>query len=227
MAEAVERVAADGADLLILRLVRAAPGVFRLVELRAGAPELPVVAIAAAEDEPLALKALQLGAADYLIAERLYGTLAARCLLHAVEVEKVRAQIARQQAEWPSSLTADADPQAQPASLRTALPQQFAAMVGDYGRLLDQAVEHLLHRAGQPLDGQVRELAQRAGDLRAGPRDLIEIHTAAMGEREQREGPQRIRLYVAEGRMRLLELMGHLVTYYRRLSLPGWGRTDG
>jgi hypothetical protein len=65
-------------------------------------------------------------------------------------------------------------------------------------------------------------LARRAGRLGASPRDVIEIHTAVLKEKEAEEGPQRARLFQAEGRLRLLELMGHLVTYYR--DLVGIGR---
>lgn len=221
VAEAIEAAGRDGADLLLLPLPGAEPGAFRVVELRTGAPEVPVVALAGAGDEPLALKAVQLGATDYLITDRLYGTLLVRCLLHAVEVEKVRARLARYQSQWPASLSPENDPRAAAATLRAALPRQFAALAGDYRRLLDRAVEQTIYRVDHPLEREVRGLAERAGDLRAGPRDLVEIHTAALAAAEREEGPQRYRLYVAEGRMRLLELMGHLVTYYRRLSLPG------
>ena len=42
-----------------------------------------------------------------------------------------------------------------------------------------------------------------------------------MKQREAEHGPQRMKLYLAEGRVRLLELMGHLVTLYRDRWLEG------
>jgi len=54
---------------------------------------------------------------------------------------------------------------------------------------------------------------------------VIEIHTAAIKAKEQEAGPQRMRLYAAEGQVRLLELMGHLVTFYRLSSMPGAERS--
>lgn len=221
VAEAVSRIGREGAEVVLLPLPGPDPGVFRLIELRGGAPEVPVVALAAAGDEPLALKALQLGAADYLITDQLYGTLLARCLLHAVEAEKVRARLARDQEEWTASVQlGGGEPQAAAATLRAALPDQFAELVADYRRILDQAVEQVLYRVEHPVERSVRRLAQRAGDLRAGPRDVIEIHAAAVDGDRREHAPQRARLQLAEGRVRLLELMGHLVTYYRRLSVP-------
>jgi DNA-binding NarL/FixJ family response regulator len=215
-----ERVA-GGVDVVLLALPEAERGILPLIELRATVPEVPVVVIANAADEPLAVKALQMGAADYLVAERLYGTLLARCVLHAVETERVRARLRKIEAEWQQPLRGSGDAEGTAASLRAALPKSFEELTEDYGRLLDQAVEQLVYRVEHPLEAQARRLARRAGELRAGPRDIVEIHAAVLKARRREVGPQRMRLYVAEGQVRLLELMGHLVTYYRRLSAFG------
>ena len=220
-AEAAERVERGGVDVVLLALPGAERGLLPLVELRATAPEVPVVVLASAADEPLAVKAVQLGATDYLIGERVYGTLLARCVQHAVEAERVRAQLRRHEAEWPSSLRPGGDGEGRAASLRAALPQSFEELVDDYARLLDQAVEQVVFRVEHPLEAAVRHLARRAGELRAGPRDIVEIHATAIKGKRRETGPQRMRLYVAEGQVRLLEVMGHLVTYYRQLGPPG------
>lgn len=225
--EAAERIDRGEVDVVLLGLPGGDQGVLPLVELRSRAPELPVVVLASAADEPLAVKAVQLGATDYLLTERLYGTLVTRCVLHAVEAERVRARLRERQAQWPPSLRPLGESPGRAASLRTALPQSFDELVGEYGRLLDHAVEQVLYRVDHALDSHVRHLARRAGELRAGPRDVVEIHATAIKAKEQEAGPQRMRLYAAEGQVRLLELMGHLVTFYRLSSLPGTGRGGG
>lgn len=224
--EAAERIDRGEVDVVLLRLPGDDQGVLPFVELRARAPELPVVVLAAAGDEPLAVKAVQLGATDYLLTERLYRTLVTRCVLHAVEAERIRSRLRESQAQWPPSLRPAGDAAGRAASLRSALPQSFAALVGDYAGLLDRAVEQVLYRVDHLLDPDIRRLARRAGELRAGPRDVIEIHAAAIKAKEQEVGPQRMRLYAAEGQVRLLELMGHLVTFYRVSSLPGIEREN-
>lgn len=226
-AEASERIDGGEIDVVLLVLPGGDQGVFPLVELRARAPELPVVVLSSADDEPLALKAVQLGATDYLLTERLYGTLVTRCVLHAVEAERVRARLRERQAQWPPSLRPAGDAAGRAASLRTALPRSFDELVSDYARLLDHAVEQVVYRVDHSLDADVRHLARRIGELRAGPRDVVEIHATAIKAKEQEAGPQRMRLYAAEGQVRLLELMGHLVTFYRQSSLPGTGRGGG
>jgi hypothetical protein len=50
------------------------------------------------------------------------------------------------------------------------------------------------------------------------PRDVVEIHLAAMRARAEEAPPQKTQAYVEEGRVLVLELMGHLANFYR-LSL--------
>jgi CheY-like chemotaxis protein len=221
-----ESVGRDEADVVLLPLDDPDAGLLPFVELRAEAPAVPVVVLSSAADEPLAMKAVQLGATDYLRPEQLYGTLVVRCLQHAVESARVRAQLGRYEEALPA-LLADLPSEGRVAPLRVALPRPFEELVGAYAQILDQAVEQVLYRVEHPLQESLRRVARRAGELRAGPRDVVEIHAAAMRGRQAEAGPQRMRLYVAEGRVRVLELMGHLVTYYRHLSQRGRTPTPG
>lgn len=215
-------LAAGEVDVVVLPIAPG-EGLAPLVMMRAEAPAVPVVVLCAAGDEPLAAKAVQLGAADYLVRERLYGTVVARSLRHAIEVERVRSVLARHQAEWPPFFGGGtgASPASRPAALRAAFPDTFAELAGRYGEVLDAAVEHVLQRRPAPLEERLQELAAALAELRAGPRDVVDLHATAMKQREAEHGAQRMKVYLAEGRLRLLELMGHLVTYYRDRWLAG------
>lgn len=195
------------------------PGIVPFVALRARARATAIVILCAAADEPLGLKAVQLGASDYLIGEQLYRTLVVRCLRHAVETERVRELLAHTQARAPRFEDPEKDPAARPASLRAALPEEFTRLVQRYGQCLDDAVEQALYRVEHPIAGELSALAAEAGELRAAPRDVVEIHAATLKERTRDTGPQRLKLYTAEGRLRLLELMGYLAAYYRAACL--------
>jgi DNA-binding NarL/FixJ family response regulator len=219
LTKTLERLATRDIDVVLLPISPLDQGLGPLVTIRAEAPSLPVIVLCAAEDEPLAAKAVQLGASDYLVTERLYGTLAARSLRHAVEVARVRAVLAKHQAEWPASLGGGAS--SRPALLRAAFPERFAELVRDYGEILDRAVEQILQRRPVPLEHRLQNLAGAAAELRAGPRDIVELHATVMKQREAEQGPQRMKLYLVEGRVKLLELMGHLVMVYRDRWLGG------
>ena len=220
LAETLERLAGHGADIVLLPISsQDEKGLGPLMTLRAEAPALPIVVLCAGGDEPLAVKAVQLGAADYLVMEGLYGTLAARSLRHAVEVARLRTVLATHYGEW--SLAAGVGAGRRPAPLRTAFPERFAELEREYGEILDRAVEQILRRRPASLEQRLQRLANAAAELRAGPRDVVELHAAAMKQREAEHGPQRMKLYLAEGRLRLLEVMGHLVIFYRDHWLEG------
>ena len=211
--DALERMRGGEVDVVLLPVGGTSPGLVPLVKRRADAPEVPVIVLCSAADEPLAVKAVQLGAADYLVWERLYGTIVSRSLRHAVEAERVRAALTRQRAEWPPSLGAGAG--SAPAALRNAFPAAFEALVEEYGEILDAAVEGVLLRRPPPAEQRLQKVASEVAELRAGPRDVVDLHATAMKKREAEQGAQRMQVYAMEGRLRLLELMGHLVTYYR------------
>ena len=216
---AIELLAESGADAVLLSIAAGEDGLVPLVTLLAEVPTVPVIVLCAAPDEPLAAKAVQLGASDYLVAERLYGTLLARSLRHAIEVERVRAILAQRQAEWPPSLGGGGG--SRPAALRVAFPDAFTSLVQRYLEVLVAAVEAVLHRRPPPVEERLQEIGLALTELRAGPRDVVELHAAAMKRCEAEQGAQRMQLFLAEGRVRLLELMGHLVTCYRDRWLAG------
>ncbi len=220
LTETLERLAGHGADIVLLPISsQDKKGLGPLMTLRAEAPALPIVVLCASGDEPLAVKAVQLGATDYLVMEGLYGTLAARSLRHAVEVARLRAVLATYYGEWP--LSAGSGAGSRPAPLRAAFPERFAELAREYGEILDRAVEQILQRRPATLEQRLQRLANAAAELRAGPRDVVELHAAAMKQREAEHGPERMKLYLAEGRLRLLEVMGYLVTFYRDHWLEG------
>jgi hypothetical protein len=214
------RLSEEEPDVILLRLAGAGTpaSVLPVVELRAAAPQVPAVVLAPVADEGLAVKAVQLGAADYLLVERLHGTLLVRCLLHTVEAHRVGARLATLEVDRPS-FDRDRAGGIPAASLRQALPHAFSEMVAEYREMLDHSIDQILFRVDHQVETRVRGLARRAGELRAGPRDLVELHGAALEAALAAPGAQRAKLYRAEGRLRLLQLMGHLTTYYRDLAL--------
>ena len=55
--------------------------------------------------------------------------------------------------------------------------------------------------------------------MRAGPRDVVELHTTALKRRLSSAGVEQAEAYTEEGRLLVLELMGNLVSYYRVYTL--------
>ena len=68
-------------------------GLETLARVRAAAPEVPVVVLAGLDDDGQALTAIQRGAQDYLVKDRLDGRLLRRTLRHAIERKRAEVQL--------------------------------------------------------------------------------------------------------------------------------------
>lgn len=242
LAEALARLEQGGVDVLLLDLNL--PDVvgldtFRRVQERL--PGLPIVVLSGLDDAELGLSAVAQGAQDYLVKGQVEGPLLARSLRYAIERRRAeRAEAARVEAEAQLQLSRRAEEQRQ-AELRAverlaapsdrtaavtarsfgmlpvsqAAPERFAELTERYAALLDRALEQRVYRVEHRLSDGLRELADELGFLRAGPRDVVELHTVALRGRIEQATPQRSQAYVEEARVAILELMGHLVAYYR------------
>jgi PAS domain S-box-containing protein len=105
------------------------------------------------------------------------------------------------------------------APLHQAAPEAFAGLVARYEELLDRALEQRAYRVDAGVSEGLRALVEPLGFLFARPRDLVEIHTRAVASRTRGASPRKAAVYAEEGRLLLLELMGHLASHYRRRSL--------
>jgi hypothetical protein len=104
-------------------------------------------------------------------------------------------------------------------SLRAALPDEFASLAQRYGDVLDQALDQRAFRVDHRLPEQLRALANRLGFLKAGPRDVVELHSVALKGRLSGAAAQKAQAYVEEARVVVLELMGYLAAYYREPTI--------
>lgn len=106
------------------------------------------------------------------------------------------------------------------ALLRLADPGAFCDLVAEYEALMDLMLEQRSYRVEhQPrITERLRAMAERLGTRRAGPRDVVEVHGTALRRLGQEQGPQAAHALAEEGRLLVLELMGHLVSYYRTLT---------
>src|SRR6266550_2245651 len=66
-----------------------------LMQLRAAAPDVPIVILSGLQDELLAVKAVQEGAQDYLIKGRVDGALLGRSINYAIERKQSELELAR------------------------------------------------------------------------------------------------------------------------------------
>ncbi|MCX7859578.1 MAG: PAS domain-containing protein [Chloroflexus sp.] len=138
----------------------------------------------------------------------------------AAEAEMLREQVRQMEREL-VSVEAISRPDEMVRSLLAPLrqrdPERFQKGLSRYGELLEEALASRVHRTPAP-SRPLRELGEWLGLVWAAPRDLIDIHLQAMRERSQHNPPKKLQAYFEEGRLILLELMGHLASYYRSIA---------
>lgn len=99
--------------------------------------------------------------------------------------------------------------------LRRALPTVFEGLVQRYEHLLGLALERRAYKVEYNLAEDLCVLAERLGALKAGPRDVVDVHVTALKRKSQGASIPKAQAYLDEGRLMVLELMGYLASYYR------------
>jgi diguanylate cyclase (GGDEF)-like protein len=91
VAEALDHLAAGGLDLVLLDLsLPDGSGLDGLLRIRELYPDTPVIALTGMNDETLAAQALQAGAQDYLSKGRISGSLLARSVRYATQLNRMQ-----------------------------------------------------------------------------------------------------------------------------------------
>lgn len=206
-------------------------GMESLLKIKENAPDTPIIVQTSnhEQEENIIVRAFQMGANGYLRKKDLDTNLLVYALRLAIERQQYIEKIAelkqqQQQLEEFASLENLAN-SIQPSitarmfaseSLKEGIPDVFAELSDKYGELLDLALEERAFRVNHDISEQLRELASKLGFFKASPRDVVDIHTKALKEKTQNVNLSKIQAYVDEGRLRLLELMGYLTSYYRK-----------
>lgn len=95
---------------------------------------------------------------------------------------------------------------------------QLIEPVRNYVALLDMALEAIAfgdNEVTRHRTAGLRSLSAHLADGRLGARDVIELHVSSLTEAMAGCAPTRVQALQREGRLQVLELMGHLVDTYR------------
>ncbi len=229
LADALRLLTEQRFDLVVLDLgLPDSLGLTSLHQIQQVAPELPVVVLTGNDDDALRARAIASGAQDYLVKghfEPEYWL--ARALRYSVEryhlqqhanVEHARAQSVKELCALDylghSAVPVTASLYGQ-RSLADYDPTLFQDLMESYRSLLEQAVERQVYKVEYAISRELSALAERLGFLKAGPRDVIDLHSQALKAALLESHRHAEKFYTDEGRLIVLELMGYLVNYYR------------
>ncbi len=178
---------------------------------------IPIIVQTALEDEVVAVQALELGACGYLPKVASDRNLLLYAIRSAIERQRqlTKLELSQQELDNLENVMAHATNVEQNDSLKQRMPDVFVELEQRYQQLLNRFVEQKIYKTEHEVGGEINILIEQLGYLQGTPRDLIELHTAIL-KQKQSESRKNARAFTIEGRYLLLELMGKLAAYYRR-----------
>lgn len=230
LAEGIQKLAENSYDVILLDLVLSdSQGIDTLLKVKEKVTDIPIIIQTASEDEHIVAKAFQVGADGYLRKNNLDTNLLIYAIRLAIETRQYQFNVKELQKQQEQELefknleslansvkTSVTARMFASFPLKESVPDVFAELVQKYTELLELALEERAFKVDYEVSEQLRALAEKLGFFKASPRDVVDIHTQALKEKHQDNNLTKIQAYVDEGRLRLLELMGYLSSYYRK-----------
>lgn len=223
LGQAVEALKARPVDVILLDLrLPDASGLETLAAVRSATRDIPVVVLTGSDDDDLAIACIKAGAQDYLCKSDLKPVTLRRVIGYAINRQReAQAAELRRTLEGYRAMSSSTSATPTTAALAGAgaiaarHPRNFGDLVRSYRALLVSYGDDS-RPAGD--DRSLREAKERIvtilGDIGGGPRDLLDIHVAALDSMNA-VAPSGMRGLLFEGRLLALEMMGILVDYYR------------
>ena len=227
--EAVELSASRQFDLILLDLgLPDSNGLKTFLRFYEKVPEVPFIVITGHDDDEIAAQALNAGAQDYLVKGKISAELLSRSIRYSVERHKLllrceSERMRRDQEREHHALESIATPAHTSITscmygrkpLKERAYPVFCDIVRDYAVLLDRAVERQIVRNQPAPTSELRKLAEDLGGLCAGPREVLDVHLEALRKRCDSQPAAKVKALTEEGRFLMIELMGHLLSFYR------------
>lgn len=222
LGEALRMLESTEVDVVVLDLgLPDAAGVDTVKAVRALRGQVPIVVLTGSDDEELALACIDAGAQDYLPK----GEVTARNLKRAIgySITRLREAQLREMEETLAGYRAMSSSTqgttitaalAKSGAIAVSNPDAYARIVHDYYALLEPYLLREADRVQAPRP-VAEQLITAIGDHGGGPRDLLDVHIAAIDQALQLFDDPHSRSIVFEARLLALEMMGLLVDYYR------------
>jgi DNA-binding response OmpR family regulator len=219
--DAVARLQHEPIDVVLLDLgLPDSSGLDALGTIRAASVGTPIIVLTGTDDDLLAARCLNLGAQDYLSKNEIRPISLRRSINYAIarslesEIQELRDALDRYRDLSTAAPSAASSAPRDQGGLKARQPAVYTTLVDAYADLLHQSFHRLVARTDKPRH-MMERIADQLGDYGSTPRDLIDVHIAALHRTVNTASGVKARALAIEGRLVALEMMGLLVEYYR------------
>jgi hypothetical protein len=183
-------------------------------------PDIPLLVTAHSTAERIAREAIREGAHDYWLHDAEPVTQLKERLMKAIDRHAFQRPLLRLYQRGQPAVVGEDElvlrRASELATLKELFPDAFGRLVAQYRLMLDAAARDRQWAAGPESSDAVAAVARELRQLVARPRDVVDVHSAAL-RISIREGSRRdVRGVLEEGRILVLRVMGHLLDQYRR-----------
>ncbi|MBI5531337.1 MAG: response regulator transcription factor [Deltaproteobacteria bacterium] len=193
-------------------------------------PDVPLVVAARSTAERIAREAIREGAHDYWLHDAEPVTQLKERLMKAIDRHAFQRPLLQLYKRGQAAVVGEDElvlrRVSELSTLQEMFPDTFARLVAQYRLMLDAAARDRLWAAGPASSDAVAAVAQELRQLVARPRDVVDVHTAALRSSIREGSRQDARGVLEEGRVLVLRVMGHLLDRYRRDLLARAVRGD-
>jgi DNA-binding response OmpR family regulator len=222
LSDALPKMATTAIDVVVLDLkLPDVAGVEAVRLVRQAAKQTPIVVLTGLEDERVAMACIDAGAQDYLSKSDVRPQNLKRAIGYSVtRLRERQVRDLSEALEQYRSLSSSTQTTSVTAALagsgavRQRNAETFHALVGHYFSLLEPYLAREAERVTAPR-AAMEEIVTVLGDAGGGPRDLLDVHVAALDRALAQHDDPHVRTVVFEARLLALEMMGALVDYYR------------
>lgn len=192
-------------------------------------PDTPIIVLTGTKNEELAEKTIQMGAQDYLVKGDINTSLLTRSIRYSIDRYQLSVELAiskqleKQQIELQTLAELEKSGSSKITGLTLGIrslhehsPTAFQGFVQNFGELMDKALEMRAYKVDYDLTSDLQLLANDLGFSFANPQDLVEIYSSALKEKMQSATYEASQVYLEEGRILLLKVMGYLLSFYRK-----------
>lgn len=102
--------------------------------------------------------------------------------------------------------------------IESAYPEEFEKLADKYQRIIELAIDQRIYKTDHNISGLTKELSLEFGFLKANAYDLIAVHKKTLQKLLGEVNYKRDYYIREESKILLIELMGYLMNYYRKLS---------